>query len=329
MTLKALIRDENDGILVPIPQYPLYSAAIQLFGGTMLSYYLDESAGWAAHASELERSIGEARARGINVRAMTVINPGNPTGQCASAEEMRNIVKFCKQENLVLLADEVYQENIWHNREAWQSFKKVLMDMGPGYADTVELCSFHSVSKGFLGECGRRGGYVEMVNFDADVKNELYKLASVNLCSNVDGQIMAALMCSPPEEGTESFALYNEERTGILESLKRRAVKLVAAYRQMEGVSCNDADGALYLFPKITLPEKAIAAAKAAGKAPDAFYCLTLLDETGIVCVPGSGFGQVEGTFHYRSTILPPEDKIDKVISQTAKFHAGFMNKYR
>ncbi|GMF16815.1 unnamed protein product [Phytophthora lilii] len=85
----------------------------------------------------------------------------------------------------------------------------------------------------------------------------------------------------------------------------------------------------MYTFPNVTLPSKAVEAAKDAGMAPDAFYCMQMLDETGIVVVPGSGFGQKEGTWHFRSTILPPEEAVDEVIEKTAKFHAKFMDKYR
>ena len=95
-----------------------------------------------------------AREKGLKVRALCIINPGNPTGQCLSLDEMKNVIEFCHREGLVLLADEVYQTNAY-SRE-FNSFKKVLRDMGTKY-NTVELISFHSVSKGVIGECGRRG----------------------------------------------------------------------------------------------------------------------------------------------------------------------------
>lgn len=91
--LTMLIRDSNDGILCPIPQYPLYSASITLFGGTLLPYYLDESKGWSMSIDELNRALRSARANKINPRALVVINPGNPTGQ----------VSFCLSFNCVLL----------------------------------------------------------------------------------------------------------------------------------------------------------------------------------------------------------------------------------
>lgn len=192
MCMNAMITERKDAIMVPLPQYPLYSAGCALYGGSMVGYYLNEDKGWCMERDEMERSITAARADGLNVRALVVINPGNPTGNCLSLENMQEVVEFCRQEKLILLADEVYQENIWQDREPWQSFKQVVSDLG---AD-IELASFHSVSKGFLGECGRRGGYVEFCNFDPEVIDQLYKLASISLCRLVHVYTLRSLITS-------------------------------------------------------------------------------------------------------------------------------------
>jgi alanine transaminase len=164
---------------------------------------------------ELQRTLHEARNAGTEVRALCVINPGNPTGQCLSEENMREIVEFCHVENLVLLADEVYQTNTYVPRDLpFHSFKKVLSSMGEKYKN-VELISFHSVSKGMVGECGRRGGYFECTNIDPEVKEQFYKIASISLCPPVQGQLMVGLMVNPPKEGAESYPLYKKEMTGI------------------------------------------------------------------------------------------------------------------
>ena len=93
--------------------------------------------------------------------------------------------------------------------------------------------------------------------------------------------------------------------------------------------SCEAPEGALYAFPQLRLPARAVEAARAAGKQPDTFYCLGLLDATGICVVPGSGFGQREGTWHFRTTILPPEADLERVVALLSQFHSGFMDKYR
>ena len=113
------------------------------------------------------------------------------------------------------------------------------------------------------------------------------------------------------------------------EFTQRRAVLLVDALNKLEGVTCQPAQGALYAFPSITLPDNAIKAAEEQGKAADAYYCMELLDQTGIVVVPGSGFGQKPNTFHFRTTILPQEDEIAQVIERLSKFHIDFLEKHR
>ncbi|XP_008783332.2 alanine aminotransferase 2 isoform X2 [Phoenix dactylifera] len=327
MMMQLLIRSEKDGILCPIPQYPLYSASIALHGGSLVPYYLNEATGWGLEVSEVKKQLEDARSKGIAVRAIAVINPGNPTGQVLAEENQREIVEFCKKEGLVLLADEVYQENIYVDNKKFNSFKKIARSMGYGEKD-ISLVSFQSVSKGYHGECGKRGGYMEVTGFSADVREQIYKVASVNLCSNISGQILASLVMNPPKVGDESYESFIAEKNGILSSLARRAKALEDAFNSLEGVTCNKAEGAMYLFPRLHLPQKAIEAAKAANVAPDAFYARRLLDATGIVVVPGSGFGQVPGTWHFRCTILPQEDKIPAIISRLKAFHESFMEEF-
>jgi alanine transaminase len=227
------------------------------------------------------------------------------------------------------MADEVYQENIWKNGAKFVSFRKVAKDMNAFDGDNgLQMISFHSVSKGFLGECGFRGGYFEILGIPEEVKQEIYKLASISLCSNSLGQIATGLMVNPPAMGEDSHAQYVAERDSILASLRRRAVRMTAALNAMEGVTCTNIDGAMYAFPTITLPPKAVKAAEAVALAPDAFYCLELLENTGMVVVPGSGFGQKENTYHFRTTILPPEDQIEQVVGELKDFHTMFLERY-
>ncbi|GLT39432.1 hypothetical protein SLA2020_136230 [Shorea laevis] len=273
---------------------------------------------------ELIGGVAEER----KARAIFCNKSRQPNWAVLAEENQREIVEFCRQEGLVLLADEVYQENVYVPEKKFHSFKKVSRSMGYGEKD-IHLVSFQSVSKGYHGECGKRGGYMEVTGFGADVREQMYKVASVNLCSNISGQILASLVMSPPKVGDESYESYSVERDVILSSLSRRAKMLEDAFNNLEGVTCNKAEGAMYLFPCIHLPEKAIKAAEEAKIAPDAFYCRRLLNATGIVVVPGSGLGQVPGTWHFRCTILPHEDKIPAVIDRLTDFHKSFMDEYR
>ncbi len=325
--LRALIRDKSDGIMIPIPQYPLYSASIQLCGGQQVGYYLNEENGWSLEVEELERAYKDASDKGVNIRALVIINPGNPTGQTLAKGNMEAVIDFCERREVLLLADEVYQENIY-TEKPFNSFLRVADEMGK--LETCEIISYHSVSKGFLGECGRRGGYFHLSPaIDKSVQEELYKLVSINLCPNTDGQIMVDLMVNPPKSGDASFEQYTKERDDILGSLKRRSQNLVKSLNELEGVSCQTAEGAMYAFPNVVIPPKAVAAAKSKGLYPDALYVLELLEHAGVCCVPGSGFGQKDGSYHFRTTFLPPENKMQEVVERYKKFHNDFLERYK
>ncbi|KAL1804486.1 hypothetical protein DCAR_0936135 [Daucus carota subsp. sativus] len=326
--LQTIIRGPGDGILVPVPQYPLYSAAITLFGGSLVPYYLEETANWGLDIQNLRQSVAESRAKGITVRAMVIINPGNPTGQCLSVANLQEILRFCNQEKLVLLGDEVYQQNVYQDERPFISSKKVLMDMGQPINKQVQLVSFHTVSKGYWGECGQRGGYFEMTNIPPQTVDEIYKVASISLSPNVPGQIFMGVMVNPPKPGDISYDRFIRESKGILGSLRKRAQIMTDGFNSCRNVVCNFTEGAMYSFPQVRLPPKAIEAAQKVGKVPDVFYCLKLLEATGISTVPGSGFGQKEGVFHLRTTILPAEEDMPAIMSSFKKFNDEFMEQY-
>lgn len=326
--LTAIVRNSKDAIMVPIPQYPLYSATLQLLGGKLIPYYLKETEGWSMDEEEIRKSIHEARNQGYNVRAFVFINPGNPTGQCLTAKSLHGLIKLAYEEGLVLLADEVYQTNIYQDEKPFVSSKKALYDLGDPYKSSVELVSFHTVSKGVLGECGLRGGYMELVNFHPGTTAQLYKMASISLCPNTVGQVAVSLMVNPPKPGDTSYELYIKETAEQLASLRRRAHVVTEAFKSLPGMTCNFTEGAMYAFPSLHLPRKAVQAAKEAQKPADTFYCLQLLEATGIVAVPGSGFGQEDGTYHFRTTILPTEEKIASFVEKFKTFHEKFMQQY-
>ena len=242
-----------------------------------------------------------------------------------SRSNLEDIVRFCERERLVILADEVYQSNVYGDKP-FVSFKKVVAEL----ESPVELASFHSISKGLMGECGIRGGYMETMNMQPDVEALVYKAISVSLCSNVMGQVAVDLMMNPPLEGDESFELYEHEAMNVYNGLKRKAQMLADALNTLEGVTCNPSEGAMYLLPQIRLPEKAVREAERQGLGcVDQMYCLEMLEATGICVVPGSGFGQKDGTLHFRMTFLPPEEEIAKSVERIRTFHNDFLRKYR
>lgn len=340
LLMQVLISGPKAGIMIPIPQYPLYSATLALYDATPVPYELDADNDWAIDVDAMSRSVDDAKAKGVDVRACCIINPGNPTGSCLTRENIEGIIRLAHEKGLVLIADEVYQANIFlPKKRPFYSFKKVLKDFASSsdpaersIADEVELVSLHSISKGFSGECGRRGGYFELCNFESDVEAQVYKIASVNLCSSLQGQIGMDLLVRPPKEGDESYPQYREEVEGIHTTLYRRAQKMRESFAALPGVECNESQGALYLFPEIVdLPDKALADAKKKDQHPDLWYCFQLLEATGICCVPGSGFGkmpQKEGKrFWFRTTILAKET--DEFVERFGKFHKELLNKWK
>lgn len=120
----------------------------------------------------------------------------------------------------------------------------------------LQLASFHTISKGFVGECGFRGGYCEFLGIPADVQAQIIKLSSINLCPNTMGQVMVGLMSNPPKPGDPSHEQYVAERDAIKDSLKTRANKLSKALNAIDGMSCTDIEGAMYAFPSIHMPGK-------------------------------------------------------------------------
>ena len=326
MVMTGLVKDGNCGVMIPIPQYPLYSATLDLLGAHKVGYYLDEQSIWGMNVEELERSLSEAKANGINVVALVLINPGNPTGQVLSGREVKDIVSFCAKHNLVLLSDEVYQENVYREEDEFFSCRRAADELGLIENDAIQLCSFHSVSKGVFGECGQRGGYVELVGIPEDVNDCFYKLAASKLCSNAPGQAMVSLMCRGPNKGDVSYESHEKEKIALFEGLKERASMVSQGLNNIPGFACQPATGAMYCFPSVHIPPGAMKASEELGMAPDTLYALDLLQKKGICVVPASGFGQKAGRFGFRTTFLSPE--MSTVVESIRDHYEEFCKKY-
>ncbi|KII69784.1 Alanine aminotransferase 2 [Thelohanellus kitauei] len=330
MILYSLIKayDNNimTGIMVPVPQYPLYSASLSEFNGKLIPYYLNEADNWSLSKSEIERAITDGFTFS-KPKALVVINPGNPTGQVLSYQNMVEIVKFCHKYKLVLLADEVYQHNVYDKDSKFFSFKKVVLDSG-FTENTFTLVSFHSVSKGYYSECGIRGGYMELFGFKPELRAALIKLVSSNLCSSTSGQIILESLVNPPVEHDPSFPVFHEEKSAILDELRQKSELMHSLLGEIIGIKCNKIQGALYAFPQLFLPQKFIEHSEKESKPPDEYYCMKLLEETGVCVVPGSGFRQMPGTHHFRITIIPPLEDIKNVLSSISDFNQKLFKEF-
>jgi len=313
--LELLITEKNDGIMIPIPQYPLYSATIKRCGGTQVNYYPDEDNDWALNKEILDVSIQEAKANKINVKAIVVINPGNPTGAILDKSSIMQVVEFAEENGITIIADEVYQENLYGGE--FISLAKAIGER------KISLFSLHSVSKGFYGECGQRGGYLEVRN-PPNVSNSklsftelLFKVSSVNLCSNTIGQALVYLMVSPPHKETDAYELFTVEKKNILDNLYAKANIIRKSFENMNGMECFGKIGALYLFPRMNVMP---------ANTTDYDYCMELLNKTGLCVVNGSGFGQKSGTHHLRIAFLPSKESLESILPLWIDFHNEYVN---
>ncbi|XP_023604069.1 alanine aminotransferase 1 [Myotis lucifugus] len=267
--LKLLVAGEGrgrTGVLIPIPQYPLYSAALAELNAVQVDYYLDEDRAWALDVAELRRALCQARGH-CCPRALCIINPGNPTGGGGTGGGGGDGASPGSRD---AVARQVYQDNVYAEGSQFHSFKKVLMEMGPPYSTQQELASFHSISKGYMGECGLRGGYVEVVNMDPAVQQQMQKLMSVRLCPPLPGQAVLDMVVSPPEPSDPSFTQFQAEKQAVLANLAAKAKLTEQVFNEVPGIRCNPVQGAMYSFPRIELPPRAIQRAKYPGGPPGA-----------------------------------------------------------
>jgi len=298
-------------------------------GGTWVGYELKEDynvpdPSWGIDVRKLESIIKRCRTKGQRVRALVVINPGNPTGNILSEEDIANVVKVAEKYNIVLLADEVYQDNIYTPKKKFHSIRKVAYTIG----SKAQVFSFHSISKGYYGECGLRGGYVHLDNVDKAINDEMYKMFSMSLCSNTVGQAMMAQILNPPQPGDASYKLWSAERSAIFDGMVKKAGIVEKMLNSIKGINCMPIEGAMYAFPEVMLPPAYVTNAKKLGKEPDTLYCIEVLKELGVIMVPGNGFGQRPNTYHYRLTILPEEKDLVGMLQGLARFQEKLYSQY-
>jgi alanine-synthesizing transaminase len=297
MATNALL-DNGDELLLPMPDYPLWTAATSLSGGTPVHYLCDEASGWMPNLADIRAKI-TPRTKGI-----VVINPNNPTGVLYSTELLKDIVAIAREHGLVILADEVYD--------------KVLYDgvkhtpMGSLSTDVLTL-TFNSLSKSYR-SCGYRAGWM-VVSGDKraakDYIEGLNMLSNMKLCSNVPGQwaIQTAL------GGYQSIIDLVGEG-GRLRRQRDMAYNLITA---IPGVSCVKPVAALYMFPKLDPKVYPIK--------DDRQFFLEVLRETRVMLVQGTGFNWPQPD-HFRIVFLPHEDDLAEAIARIAKFLESYRKRH-
>lgn len=289
MATNALLND-GDEMLLPAPDYPLWTASSSLSGGTPVHYLCDEANGWMPNLDDIRAKI-TSRTKGI-----VVINPNNPTGALYSDDLLKSIVAIAREHGLVIFADEVYDKVLYDG---------VKHTAIASLSTDVLTLTFNSLSKSYR-SCGYRAGWL-VVSGDKraaqDYIEGLNMLSNMRLCANVPGQwaIQTAL------GGYQSINDLVCEG-GRLRRQRDLAYELITA---IPGVSCVKPSAALYMFPKLDPEVYPIK--------DDRQFFLELLKETRVMLVQGTGFNWATPD-HFRIVFLPHEDDLREAINRIAKF---------
>ncbi|EOX2804858.1 pyridoxal phosphate-dependent aminotransferase [Proteus mirabilis] len=291
--MQALLND-GDEMLVPAPDYPLWTAAVSLSGGNAVHYMCDEQQGWFPDLDDIRRKISP-RTRGI-----LIINPNNPTGAVYSKEILLEIVEIARQHNLIIFADEIYDKILYDDAQH-HSIAAMAPDLLTvtfnGLSKTYRVAGFRQGWMVLNGPKKQAKGYIEGLNM----------LASMRLCANVPMQhaIQTAL---GGYQSISEFILPG----GRLYEQRNRAWELI---NQIPGVSCVKPMGALYMFPKIDLNRYSIK--------DDQKMILDLLLQEKVLLVQGTAFNWPHPD-HFRIVTLPRENDLEMAIQKFGRFIVGY-----
>jgi len=297
LSMNALLND-GDEVLVPTPDYPLWTAAVSLSSGTPVHYLCDESKDWAPDLTDLRKKITP------RTKAIVVINPNNPTGAIYSKEVLLELTQIAREHGLILFADEIYDKMLYDGE------KHISL---ASLSNDVVIITFNGLSKNYR-SCGYRAGWM-VVSGDKEMVRDyiegLNMLASMRLCANVPGQyaIQTAL------GGYQSINDLVVEG-GRLAKQRDLAWKLIT---EIPGVSCVKPKSALYLFPRLDPEIYPIA--------DDQQFVADLLKEEKVLLVQGSGFNWGKPD-HFRVVFLPHEDVLKEAIGRLARFLERYRNKH-
>ncbi|MGL4744177.1 MAG: pyridoxal phosphate-dependent aminotransferase [Dermatophilaceae bacterium] len=290
MVLQAFVDDGNE-VLVPAPDYPLWTGAVSLAGGTPVHYRCDEANGWDPDLADLEAKITE------NTQALVIINPNNPTGAVYSEATVRGLVDIARRHRLVLMADEIYEKIV---------FDDAVHHHAATFAGDDVLClTFSGLSKAYR-VCGYRAGWVMVsgpTHLAEDFLEGLTLLANMRMCANVPAQHAIQTALGGYQSITELVG-----PGGRFREQSRLAARLLT---DIPGVSCVEPRGALYCFPRLDPAVYPIES--------DEAFVLDLLRAKKILVTHGTGFNWFEPD-HFRLVILPDEDVLTEAIGRIAEF---------
>ena len=296
MAMNALL-NTGDEVLVPAPDYPLWTAAVSLSGGTPVHYLCDESKDWAPDLADLRKKITP------RTKAIVVINPNNPTGAIYSKEVLQEITSIAREHGLILFADEIYDKMLY-DQEKHISLASLSTD--------VVTITFNGLSKNYR-SCGYRAGWM-IVSGDKEMIRDyiegLNMLSSMRLCANVPGQYAIQTALGGYQSINDLVA-----EGGRLAKQRDLAWKLITA---IPGVTCVKPKSALYLFPRLDPEMYPIE--------DDQQFVADLLKEEKVLLVQGSGFNWAKPD-HFRVVFLPHEDVLTEAIGRLARFLERYRQK--
>jgi len=288
MAMQALLND-GDEVLVPAPDYPLWTAAVSLSGGTAVHYLCDEQADWFPDITDIESKVNN------NTRALVIINPNNPTGSVYSREILLQLIDLCRKHDLILFADEIYSKIVYDD---------AVHIPAASLCDDVFIVSFNGLSKSYR-LAGFRSGWMILSGPKSEAKSYiegLEILTNMRLCANVPAQFAV-------QTALGGYQSINELTLpgGRLKQQRDTAWELLT---QIPGVTCAKPRGAIYMFPKLDSEVFKID--------DDVALILDILEQEKILLVQGSAFN-IEDTHHLRLVFLPRVDELIPAISGIAR----------
>ncbi len=289
MSMNALL-DAGDEVLIPSPDYPLYTAVVSLSSGTPVHYRCDEGAGWLPDLDDIRRKVTP------NTKAIVVINPNNPTGALYPDDVLQGIVEIARTHQLIVFADEIYDKTLYDGNTHTSI---------ASLADDVLFVTFNGLSKNYR-SCGYRAGWM-VVSGDKrharDYIEGLNMLASMRLCANTPGQLAIQTALGGYQSIKDLVA-----PTGRLCRQRDVAYSLLT---QIPGVSVVKPKAALYMFPRLDPKLYPIE--------DDQQFAYELLADEKVLIVQGSGFN-VPDNEHFRIVFLPNSDDLTEAIGRIARF---------
>ena len=296
MAMQGLLNN-GDEVLIPMPDYPLWTAAVSLSGGNPVHYLCDESAEWYPDLDDIRRKVTS------NTKAIVIINPNNPTGALYPKEILEGILQIAREHDLIVFADEIYDKVLYDGNQHVSI---------ASLADDVLCITMNGLSKNYRA-CGYRAGWMVVSGDKRQAKDYiegLTMLASMRLCANVPGQMAIQTALGGYQSINDLIA-----PNGRLTRQRDLAWKMLT---EIPGVTCVKPKGAMYLFPKLDPKMYPIK--------DDEQLMLELLKQEKVLLVQGTGFNWPHPD-HFRVVFLPHEDDLTEAIGRVARFLEGYRHR--